>query len=85
LPGPYLEAKIASEKLTTIVAVRTGKMTKHDETSDGAALRPTVWFIVDADEAARVAIESALLRRLAPDYRVLTANSRRRGRWAICR
>ncbi len=32
-------------------------------------------LIVDADQNARVATETALLRRFAPDYRVLTADS----------
>ncbi len=50
-------------------------MTKHDETPDEAALGLPVLFIVDADQEARVATESALLRRFAPDYRVLTADS----------
>jgi thioredoxin reductase (NADPH) len=50
-------------------------MTKHDETSDGAARGLPVLFIVDANLEARIGIESALLRRFAPDYRVLTADS----------
>src|SRR3712207_3527924 len=50
-------------------------MTKHDETPDEATLGLPVLFIVDADQEARVATESALLRRFALDYRVLTADS----------
>ena len=50
-------------------------MTNHDEKPDGAALGLPVLFIVDADGEARGAIESALLRRFAPDYRVLAADS----------
>ena len=36
-------------------------------------------FIVDADREARVAMESALHRRFAPDYRVLAADSAEAG------
>lgn len=50
-------------------------MTKHDEAPDEAASGLPVLFIVDADQEARIATESALLRRFAPDYRVLTADS----------
>lgn len=60
-------------------------MSKHDETPDGAALGLPVLLIVDADRAARVAIESALLRRFAPDYRVLTADSSEAGLEALQR
>lgn len=60
-------------------------MRKHDETSDGGALGLPVLFIVDADEEARVAMESALLRRFAPDYRVLTADSSEAGLEALQR
>src|ERR671933_471617 len=51
------------------------KITEHDEAPDEAARGLPVLFIVDADQEARVATESALLRRFAPDYRVLTADS----------
>lgn len=50
-------------------------MTRHDETSGGVAPGLPVLLIVDADQEARVAIESSLLRRFAPDYQVLTADS----------
>ncbi len=60
-------------------------MTKHEETSNRAALGLPVLFIVDADGAARVAMESALLRRFAPDYRVLTAGSSEAGLEALQR
>ena len=49
------------------------------ETPDGTTPGPPVLFIVDADREARVATESALLRRFAPDYRVLTADSAEAG------
>ncbi|MBD0328004.1 MAG: hypothetical protein ICV68_16375, partial [Pyrinomonadaceae bacterium] len=49
-------------------------MTKHDETADEAALGLPVLFIVDEDPEARTAAETALRRRFAPDYRVLTAD-----------
>jgi thioredoxin reductase (NADPH) len=49
---------------------------KHSGAStDGLAPRPPVLFIVDADREASIAIESALMRRFAPDYRVLSADS----------
>ena len=49
---------------------------KHSGAStDGLALHPPVLFIVDADREASSAIESALIRRFAPDYRVLTADT----------
>ena len=38
-----------------------------------------VLFVVDADRAARAEIEAALLRRFAPDFRVLTAGSAEAG------
>jgi thioredoxin reductase (NADPH) len=72
-------------KISPTVAVRTGKMTNHDETPDWAVLGLPVLFIVDADEEARVAMESALLRRFAPDYRVLTADSSEAGLEALQR
>jgi hypothetical protein len=43
--------------------------------TEGLAPRPPVLFIVDADRGAGIAIESALMRRFAPDYRVLSADS----------
>jgi thioredoxin reductase (NADPH) len=54
-------------------------MTKDTESADGSAFGLPVLFIVDADRAARVAIESALLRRFVSDYRVLTADSAKAG------
>ena len=60
-------------------------MTKHAETPDGTTPGPPVLFIVDADREARVATESALLRRFAPDYRVLTADSAQAGLDALAR
>src|ERR671926_1274767 len=52
------------------------KSTKHDEAlPDEVAPGHPVLFIVDADQESRIATESALLRRFAPDYRVLTADS----------
>lgn len=48
---------------------------KHDETPNATAPDLPVLLIVDADPQARIATESALLRRFAPDYRVLTASS----------
>jgi thioredoxin reductase (NADPH) len=52
------------------------RSTKHNGASaDELAPGPPVLFIVDADREARIATESALLRRFAPDYRVLTADS----------
>ncbi|HEU5012982.1 MAG TPA: FAD-dependent oxidoreductase [Roseiflexaceae bacterium] len=50
-------------------------MMKHDAMPDEAAHDLPVLLIVDADRKDRVATESALLRRFAPDYRVLTAAS----------
>src|SRR5690348_11996505 len=50
-------------------------MMKHDAMPDEAAHDLPVLLIVDADRKDRVATESALLRRFAPDYRVLTAES----------
>jgi len=58
-------------------------MTKHDETPDEATLDLPVLFIVDADQKARVATETALLRRFAPDYQVLTADSPEAGLEAL--
>jgi thioredoxin reductase (NADPH) len=40
-------------------------------------------FIVDADREARIAMESALLRRFAPDYRVRAAESAEAGLAAL--
>src|SRR5262245_17788856 len=54
-------------------------MTKHAVPADGTTPSPPVLFIADTDETARVAIESVLLRRFAPDYRVLTAESAETG------
>lgn len=50
-------------------------MATHDVTPDSATHGLPVLFIVDADREARVATESALLRRFAPDYQVVTADS----------
>ncbi|HMN31222.1 MAG TPA: hypothetical protein PKE45_23925, partial [Caldilineaceae bacterium] len=50
-------------------------MAEHKETPDGSTLDLPVLLIVDADQEARSATESALRRRFAPDYRVLTADS----------
>ena len=50
-------------------------MTNLHEASDRVTPNPPVLFIVDADREARIATESALLRRFEPDYRVLTADS----------
>src|SRR5215204_3661326 len=60
-------------------------MTKQAQTPDGTVPGPPVLFIADADRAARVATESALLRRFAPDYRVLTADSAQAGLDALAR
>src|SRR4051794_1985238 len=60
-------------------------MTKRAETSDGTTPRPPVLFIAAADRVARVAAESALLRRFSPDYRVLTADSAQAGLDALAR
>ena len=54
-------------------------MTTHAETSGATPPDPPVLFIADSDRAARAATESALLRRFAPDYRVLTADSAQAG------
>jgi thioredoxin reductase (NADPH) len=52
------------------------KSEKHSTAStDALAPSPPVLFIVDADRQARIATESALIRRFAPDYRVLSADS----------
>ena len=60
-------------------------MTNHAETPDGTTPDPPVLFVADADRAARVATEAALLRRFAPDYRVLTADSAQAGLDALAR
>src|SRR5262245_29022054 len=60
-------------------------MTKRADASDGTTPGPPVLFIADADRVARVATESALRRRFAPDYRVLTADSARAGLDALAR
>ncbi|MEA2525240.1 MAG: thioredoxin reductase [Thermomicrobiales bacterium] len=60
-------------------------MTNRAETPDGTTPGPPVLFIADADRAARIATESALLRRFAPDYRVLTADSAQAGLDALAR
>jgi thioredoxin reductase (NADPH) len=52
------------------------RSTKYNGAStDDLSYRSPVLFIVDADREARIAIESALMRRFAPDYRVLSADS----------
>jgi thioredoxin reductase (NADPH) len=52
------------------------RSTKHNGAStDDPASHSPVLFIVDADREARIATESALIRRFAPDYRVLTADT----------
>src|SRR5215218_5337231 len=52
------------------------RSTKHNGAStDDLASHSPVLFIVDADREARIASESALIRRFAPDYRVLTADT----------
>lgn len=50
-------------------------MTERDETVNGVPTGLPVLFIVDAAREARMAAESALLRRFGLDYRVLTADS----------
>lgn len=58
-------------------------MTKYNKTSDESAPVLPVLFIVDAERDARVATESALLRRFAPDYRVVAAGSPEAGLQAL--
>jgi thioredoxin reductase (NADPH) len=60
-------------------------MTKQTEPPDGTTPGPPVLFVADADGEARAAAESALLRRFAPDYRVLTADSAQAGLDALAR
>jgi thioredoxin reductase (NADPH) len=50
-------------------------MTTHDGTTDAATHVPPALVIVDADPQARAVTESALARRFAPDYRVVTADA----------
>jgi thioredoxin reductase (NADPH) len=50
-------------------------MTTHDALPDGTELGHPVLLIVDADREARIATESALLRRFAADYHILAADS----------
>jgi thioredoxin reductase (NADPH) len=58
-------------------------MTTSDERSDGSASQFPVLLIADADPDARTATEAVLLRRFAPDYRVLTADSSAAGLAAL--
>jgi hypothetical protein len=53
-------------------------MTTHDEGRTAEVDSP-VLFIADADQEARQVTESALLRRFAADYRVLSAPTPRDG------
>jgi thioredoxin reductase (NADPH) len=50
-------------------------MTTLAQTPNDAAPRVPVLFIVDADDVARGAMESVLLRRFGSDYRILTADT----------
>src|SRR4051794_13686484 len=50
-------------------------MTTHDDAPAGGGSGLPVVLIVDADHQARVALEAALHRRFAPDYRVWTADA----------
>jgi thioredoxin reductase (NADPH) len=50
-------------------------MTADGEPAAGPASGTPVLFVVDADERAREATASALARRFAPDYRIVTADS----------
>jgi thioredoxin reductase (NADPH) len=54
-------------------------MTGRDEPQDAAVLGPPALFVVDADRHARRRVESALVRRFAPDYRVESAGSAQEG------
>jgi thioredoxin reductase (NADPH) len=54
-------------------------MTNLHGTSDRTTPDSPVLFIVDADREAQTATESALIRRFAPDYRILTADSAQAG------
>jgi thioredoxin reductase (NADPH) len=47
----------------------------HAEPSDGTVPNSPVVFFVDADPATRVAMETVLHRRFAPDYRIEAADS----------
>jgi thioredoxin reductase (NADPH) len=57
----------------------------HAETPDGAAPDPPVLFIVDAGQESRVAMETALRRRFALDYRIVAADSAEAGLAALDR
>jgi thioredoxin reductase (NADPH) len=49
------------------------------------SLRSPILFVVDADEAAQDAMETALLRRFGVDYRIVTAESAQAGLAALQR
>ena len=65
-------AKSAREIREAVVA---GNMSTHDN----VALDTSVLLVVDADPQARKSVVSALIRRSAPDFRVLSAGSAEAG------
>ncbi len=60
-------------------------MGNHAESPDGTAPNLPVVFIVDAGQESRVAMETALRRRFALDYRIVAADSAEAGLAALDR
>lgn len=58
-------------------------MTEQFDQAHTAGSATPVLVVVDADRQARMATEAALVRRLEPDYRVLTADSPTTGLTAL--
>lgn len=54
-------------------------MVENNQTPDKVAADLPILLVVDTDQKARIALESVLARRFAPDYRVMTADSPQSG------